>query len=257
MSESHHILDSDTEETAEEFLRRLSAPPRPTAAPPPGTRWPRRGPGSPRHAPVIGGRGARPWVAATSSLLLWGGGQWLNGQRALALLFLSLQGLAIALGYALAVTWGRLVDLGWVFEVDEPALAVGAFGLAAAVPLLWMTGVLQAYARATRGPKPWRYDGPAFGSALASALVPGCGQLMNGQLGKGATFLGLWGLAGYGLGVSLRFPELWGAFDRSFRPLAGTSCTAVQLGMITLLGLVWVVGTYDAFLTARGLAGGR
>lgn len=257
MSEPHHVLDSDTSETAEEFLRRLSAPPRPTAAAPPGARGPERRPASRRSAPVIGGRGARPWVAATSSLLVWGGGQWLNGQRSLAVLFLSLQGLALALGYALAVTWGRLVDLGWVFEVDERALGVGAFGLAASIPLLWMAGVVQAYARATRGPKPWRYEGPAVGPALASALVPGCGQLMNGQLGKGATFLGLWGLSGYGLGVSLRFPELWGAFDRSFRPLAGVSCTAVQLGMIAVLGLVWVVGTYDAFLTARGLADRR
>ena len=250
MDEPPHIIDTDTEETAEEFLQQISGR---SGAAARGSGQGGRAAGPARrdgHVPTQVG-GVRPWVAASASLLVPGAGQLLNGDRALALLFLSLGGLGAAMAYFAANTWKSLVRLGSIFDVAASALSAVLFIAGVLLPLLWMVGVAQAYARATRGSKPWPFAGLTIVPGLASILVPGWGQLLNGQLGKAVTFQVVWILGGYIAGASLLWPEPWAGFDRTARLFAGWPFTVVQVAAVALAGLAWVVAIYDAFLTAR------
>ena len=240
-TEFHHI--TDTEETAEGFLRNLSGEPRPSHRSTP--RRTRR-----RHStmdePV-----SRPWLPASASLLVWGLGQCMNGQVSLGLMFLAFEGLAISVCFFLARTWEIWTGLGRVFSVDELHLQVAAFFAGATVPLLGVSCVLQAHLYASRLARPSAYSGSAAVPCLTSALIPGLGQILNDQIGKAGFFLASWSAGVYVLAISNRWPEFWAGFDRSGWVLQNPPLSAVTAAAILLAGLAWVVAPYDALLTAR------
>jgi hypothetical protein len=271
MSEIHQL--SETNETAEDFLRQMSAGPmsRPAGARAPVSRARaaeaedlapgfgshavplRRGRVRPRprtsEAPA--GTGPAPWAAATASMLIWGGGQWLNGQRQLALLLLSLEGLALAMVYALGATWDAWLRLGWIFFVDASHLRTAAFGVGFLVPVLAVAGVLQAWGHAARFRADAVCHAPWPLAGLASAAVPGWGQLLNGEAGKAGLFLSAWGASAYVLGVAVARPAFWAEFDHSGRVFAGLPVSALLLAAASVAALAALVAAYDAALTAR------
>jgi len=241
MTTIHQI--TDTEETAEGYLRNLSGQPRPSHRPTPYRTTRRR-----REAdlPV-----SRPWLPASASLIVWGVGQWMNGQRALGLMFLALGGLVISIAYFLERTWEIWTQLGRVFLVDELHMQVAAFFAGATVPMLGMACILQAHLYASRLGRPCAYSGSAAVPFLISALVPGLGQILNDQVGKAGFFLASWSAGVYVLAISNRWPEFWAGFDRSGWVLQNPPLSAVTTGALLLAGLAWVVAPYDALLTAR------
>jgi TM2 domain-containing membrane protein YozV len=241
MTQIHQIIDTD--ETAEGFLRDLSGKPRPS--PRASSRRTSRRP-STAGAPV-----SRPWLPASASLLVWGIGQWMNGQRSLAVMFLAFEGLAFSLTYFLAHTWEIWRRLGRVFFVDELHLQVAAFFAGATVPLLGMVCILQAHAYASRLARPCAYSGSAAVPCMTSVLIPGLGQILNDQIGKAGCFLACWSAGIYVLAISIRWPEFWAGFDRSGWVLQSPPLSAVTTGALLLAGLTWVVAPYDALLTAR------
>ena len=86
--------------------------------------------------------------------------------------------------------------------------------------------------------------------ALASAVVPGWGQIVNGHLIKAMVFLSVWLLAGYGLAVATFQPALWALVDPFFESFVGVPLISGALGVGVLLLLTWALGVHDAFVTA-------
>lgn len=196
-------------------------------------------------------RGPRPWLSASASLLVWGAGQWLNRDRSLALLFCLLQALAIAWAWCLSATWDVWVRLGWLFFIDEITLRTAAAVAGLAIPALAILSVAQAYLRAERHPGARPFEGPAALPALASALVPGWGQILNGQIGKTVLFLASWAFGLYVFAASQIQPRMWAWIDPTEIRVAGVRVTAASLAALAVATLGWVLAAYDAALTAR------
>jgi len=196
-------------------------------------------------------RPPRPWLSASASLLLWGGGQWLNRERGLAALFAALEGLAAAWAFCLSAAWDSWAWLGWIFFVDEITLraAVAVAGLA--VPAIAILSISQAYLRAERRPDACALEAPALLSGTASVLVPGWGQLLNGQIAKAILFLGVWAYGAYAVSVSQLQPEMWAWLDPTEIRLGALRLTWGSTVALALAALAWILAPYDAVLTAR------
>ena len=196
--------------------------------------------------------GRRPWLRASASLLVWGAGQWLNGQRALGLLFFLVEVLALSVAWSIRETWSAWVWLADIFFVDELALQTWVAVAGLLVPVVGILCVVQAYLRAERSPGARAYEGPAVLPALASVCIPGWGQIINGQLGKAVLFLSCWTFGLYVVGVSRLQPGMWTRIDPSGSPIAGVHLSTGALVALGLAALGWVLAVYDASLTARG-----
>lgn len=196
-------------------------------------------------------RPPRPWLSATASLAFWGGGQWLNRERGLALLFASLEALTFAWAFCLSSAWESWAWLGWIFFVDETTLraAVAVAGLA--VPAIAILSISQAYLRAERRPDAQGLAAPALLSGAASALVPGWGQLLNGQIAKAILFLGVWAYGAYVLSVSQLQPAMWTWIDPTEIRLGAARLSWGSALALALAALAWILAAYDALLTAR------
>ena len=196
-------------------------------------------------------RPPRPWLSATASLAVWGGGQWVNREPGLALLFASLEGLAVAWAFCLAAAWESWAWLGWIFFVDETTLraAVAVAGLA--VPAVGMLSISQAYLRAERRPDARALAPPPLVSCVASAVVPGWGQLLNGQIAKAILFLGVWAYGVYLVSVSQLQPTMWAWVDPTEVRLGAARLTWGSMIALVLAMFAWVLAAYDAALTAR------
>ena len=215
---------------------RLGAPPAPPELPPavsPGA------PGGPSH-----------WLPASASLWIWGAGQWLNGQRSLALLFFLLEILVVAVWYCLARTWQSWTWLADLFGADDLSLRAGVAVVGLAIPMLAMANIVQAYLVARRRPGARPYSGSPVIPALASAVVPGWGQLVAGRFGKAVLFLASWFLALYVLAVSHLDPRIWSRLDPTGQPIVGAFSLGA-VGVLALAGLGWFLAVYDALAAIR------
>lgn len=190
-------------------------------------------------------------IASSLSVLLCGAGQAYNGQVKLGALFLLIELFAVAAHWSLVRSWSLVQEMAYIFSIHESELLLGV----AIVDLLLVVFVLynvgQAYRHAEARAKPFDGVGIPAVSAIASAAVPGWGQILNGQIGKGIFFLfGL--LAGlYAAGLAFLFPLTAGMFSLALDPLAEGREAMVALGLGFAGGLLWMLSVYDAFLVAR------
>ncbi len=146
-------------------------------------------------------------------------------------------------------TWGSWVWLGEMFSVDAVTLKGVVFLLGLAGLGVGIGGVVQAY---TQGRSLGSaFSGPAFIPGMASALIPGWGQLLNQHPAKATMFLAAWGVSMYVVTASLLHPDLWSQVDASRRSLAGFTLSTSALVAACLVGVTWVLGVYDAFVMSR------
>ncbi len=203
-------------------------------------------------APSRAGRRRRSPAAASSlSLFLWGLGQLYNGDSKLAALFLLCEMLILAFHYFLFMTWDRIRTFAHLFFINEWELMLYASSIDFCVIFFMIYNVAQAYrgAEAHGG----RFDGlhQPFVSGIASLLVPGWGQLLNGQLGKAVFFLFSFFVQVY-LVVLYRLSPFFRILA-DIEPQQFLLNRAIKIGMAVLFvtALSWLVSTYDAFLVAR------
>jgi TM2 domain-containing membrane protein YozV len=205
----------------------------------------------PRSAAVEGKRSSRPAAAATLSMWIWGSGQLLNGDRDLAVLLALWQVQIAALHYLVCMTWGSLTRLGHLFFVSEWEMLLASAALDFWFIFLWLFNVSQAYRSAERrrgvftGLRRW------YVSGLASLLIPGWGQILNGQRIKGLCFLFAYLTQGWVLAFYLLTPLYRLVSDLD--PNQTLLRLATRGGEITLMAtaLLWLVSVYDAVLVAR------
>lgn len=197
-----------------------------------------------------GSGGTSPLAASTMSLFLCGTGQIYNRQGQLGTLMLLTQVLAIALNWAAVQLWPRLVSLAEVFGLNEWQLMMGVVGADALVVLMMLASVHQAFRYADEESGGFTGTGNPVASGLASILVPGWGQLVNGQPGKAIFFLFafLSGVAAVLLTRLTPFLKLLASVDTSH-----TLMPRVTTGVMATVGVaavMWILGVYDAILVA-------
>ncbi len=121
--------------------------------------------------------------AATLSLFFWGLGQIYNKQYQKGILLFLLMVLGASIFYFTLNLWDRLPGANL-------AVFLSLAGLSLLAILVWIYHILEAYCVANRKQSE-EFTGieNAFLAATASALIPGWGQLANGQPKKAAFFL--------------------------------------------------------------------
>ncbi|MGH9749363.1 MAG: hypothetical protein ACRD6R_05525 [Candidatus Polarisedimenticolia bacterium] len=201
---------------------------------------------------------AGPAAASSLSLFVWGLGQFYNGEGKLATLFVLCELLILAFHYFLYMTWEQIRTFAHLFFVSEWELMLYASSIDFCVILFMIYNVAQAYRSAEV--RQGRFTGlgqPAL-SGLASALVPGWGQLLNGQLGKAVFFLFSFLLQVYLLVLFLQSPFMRILADLSLLSPQALLLNKARLAGMTILfcgALLWTLSAYDAIVVARH--GGR
>ncbi len=200
-----------------------------------------------------GGR-SNPAAASSLSLLMWGLGQLYNGDTKLAILFVMCEALILAFHYMLYMTWDRIRNFVHLFFVSEWEMMLYASSIDLCVIFLMIYNVAQAYRTAEAQGGQFHGLRQPLLAGVASLLVPGWGQLLNGQLGKAMFFLFAFMLQMYVLAVYLLSPfyrivsEL-DILDPKQMLLNNSIRAGVAIVNATLL--LWLLSAYDAVVVAR------
>jgi hypothetical protein len=179
----------------------------------------------------------------TLSLVLPGMGQMLRGEFALGLFFLTSLGFVGAFGWALIDSLERVTETLRVLGYPGAAVAWALCVTAGAGVLLHLANILSA------SPDAGPLSPHPILAGLASAFVPGWGQILNGAHRRACLFvLGAWLVAAtWVLAAPIVHERL--AEVRLFIPdeVLAFCSPAVRF---TAPAVIWTLGVYDAVATA-------
>src|SRR5207245_10021272 len=183
--------------------------------------------------------------------LVWGIRQFYNGDSKLATLFLLCEIQVVAFHYLLMRTWGQILTFAHTFVVSAWELVLYASSIDFCLIFFMIYNVAQAYRGAeARGGSFTGLHRP-LGGGVASMLIPGLGQILNGQLGKGIVFLFSFLLQIYMLSLYLVSPFYRVVADLDPQQLLLRKAIWVGMGVLFLTALSWLVSIYDAFVVAQ------
>lgn len=178
------------------------------------------------------------------SLFVPGAGQLARGSWAMGLLYLSTLGWILALGWAVLATMDRLPPTLEALGLPRQA---GVWTLAlcyAGVSLLHVVSVLAPGAGAEQ-----RRTMPPWLVGTASFLVPGWGQLLNGDRKRAAVFVtGLWCAGALWLLASPAMAALLARHELVLPEWIGPWTTPVA--RFSLPVVLWTLAVYDAAVSA-------
>ena len=176
------------------------------------------------------------------SLFLPGSGRLLRGQPALGLFFICSLGFLVTLGWAVLTTIDRLSG---TLEVLGYARAASVWALA----VIYVAAAALHVANLLGGERTAGRPHPAV-AGIASVLVPGWGQVLNGDRIRAAVFVGmLWvGAAAWILAA----PQTAALFEslRLYMP-DGIALLASPAVRWTVPPVVWALAIYDAVSSAN------
>jgi hypothetical protein len=195
--------------------------------------------------------GKSPAAASTLSLFVCGLGQLYNGDGKLATLFFMGEMFILAFHHFLFMTWDRIRTFAHLFFVSEWELMLYASSIDFCVIFFVIYNVAQAYRSAEA--KGGRFGGlhSPFMSGLTSLLIPGWGQLLNGQLGKAVFFLFAFLLQGYLIALYLMSPLYRILVNIEPQKVLLDKAIKVGMGILFVTALSWLLSIYDAFVVAR------
>jgi len=203
---------------------------------------PRPGPREVRRRPSAVGAVGTGWpgreLGQSLSVVLPGSGQIVRGDVSLGLFYMASLGFLAALGWALVESVDRLA--GSLALLGFPAAAVvwALCALFVAAAVLYLGCVLDA------GSGVWSNRNPVV-PAIASLLVPGWGQIINGDRLRAVLFLGMLWLVGAGwILVSPPATDLMAEL-RLYLPTWATLLTTPAVRW-TVPAIVWTLAVYDA-----------
>jgi TM2 domain-containing membrane protein YozV len=190
-------------------------------------------------------------AAGTLSLLGWGLGQFYNGDRRTGTFFLMCELQVVAFHYLLYMTWDRILSFSHTFFISEWEMMLYASSVDFCLIFFMIYNVVHAYrgAEAHSG----RFTGlhQPFVSGLASLLIPGWGQILNGQIKKAVFFLFAFLMQAYVLALYLASPFYRIVAGMDTRQMLLGKATQLGMGVLFLTALSWILSTYDAVLVAR------
>jgi len=207
-----------------------------------------------RSAPTAGAHGGLPRLGASCSMLLSGCGHLIHHRWKTGVFYLAVFAGALATPFLLGLAWPRLETLAARQGLGAGDLLVGLLLLDVFFIAAWLSSVSSAYAigRAYRGDVVDEAASP-LAAAAASVLVPGWGQIVNGQIGKALVFLAVVYAGALG---GLAWLALPGPIARlSTGMLGGVSSTlpvlVVTVALAVIGSVTWALSVYDAALVAR------
>ncbi len=202
-----------------------------------------------RYAPRTGSW--QPVVAASLSFFVCGAGQALNGQRQLGALFFTIELLVAAIHWSVAAMWEFLLEMAYIFEVTEQQMVTALAVMDGLFLLFVLANIWQAWRAATVMSGGVGGIGSPAISALASALLPGLGQLCNAQVGKALFFF--FCIHGSALGSASLFVDPFATWYREVNLIGRINDLGAQAvaGVVFLAGILWVMAVYDALAVAR------
>jgi hypothetical protein len=201
---------------------------------------------------AYGSRGGfRAPLASSLSMFLCGAGQVANGQWKLGVLLFLTEVLALVGHWSVLKAWPFFRDLAHIFAVSEEelflALAAGDFLLV----FFLLYNIAQAYHQGEARAGEFQGIGIPLLSGLASLLVPGWGQLLNAQLGKGLFFL-FCVLAQIYVIALLVLTSFFRLFPQiGLESLLRTRGEVVELSLFFFASMIWILSVYDAYLVGR------
>ena len=204
----------------------------------------------PRRA--VSGSGPHPAAAGSLSLFVWGLGQLYNRDFRMATLFLLCELQVFAFHYLLYMTWDRLRDFASILLFwEEWELLLYASSIDFCIIFFLLYNVAHAYLRAEAYGRGFTGLHMPIVSGAASILVPGWGQMLNGQLKKASLFLFAFLLQAYCLILYFHSPlyRVLAAMDPQQLLMART--TWIGMGVLFVTALSWLISVYDAVLVAR------
>lgn len=208
-------------------------------------RKPKRAPGSSSFQ----GSG-HPRLAATFSMWLSGTGHFLHREWKLGTLYFLALSFILSFHYFLHHGWSQMRSLVGRIGLGEADLFIGVILVDLYLLLVLLSGIHSAYriGRAYAGEEEEPSPNPIL-AATASVLIPGWGQIINGQIRKAMFFLFFFFtlILGLGLFYSLKDPVsrlVLGGGDPLQTLLVGFSLAGYGI-------VVWSLSIYDAVLVAR------
>ncbi|MCI0567967.1 MAG: hypothetical protein L0Z52_07230 [Acidobacteria bacterium] len=197
-----------------------------------------------------GARGNAP-LASSLSLFICGAGQVANGQWKLGVLLFLTEVLALVGHWSVLKAWPFFRGIAHIFAVSEEelflALAAGDFLLV----FFLLYNIAQAYHQGEASTGEFQGIGVPMISGLASLLVPGWGQILNAQLGKGLFFL-FCVLAEIYVVALLVLTSFFQLFPQvGLESLIRTRGEVVQLILFFFASMIWILSVYDAYLVGR------
>jgi TM2 domain-containing membrane protein YozV len=191
--------------------------------------------------------GKNPAIAATLSLFIWGTGQFYNRKWKWGLLFILMMVNFYGISALVIVYWNILAPYLETFHITPSNALMGTEAFWLMGLIFWVSNVLHAYYGAEKNrTKPFEGINHPFLVSLCSFLIPGWGQLLNGQPKKAFFFLiiAAAGFAAVTAPVSIFFiwPLLAAIDDR----IAAEWMVVAAVVIFPLVLLMWLVGLYDA-----------
>ena len=197
-----------------------------------------------------GGRFSAP-IASTFSMFVCGAGQMVNGQWRLGWLLFLTEVFAVAAHWCLIRAWPFFRDVAHIYAVSEEELFLGLAATDFLLLFFLLYNIAQAYHQGEARSGGFDGIGVSVVSALASAVVPGWGQLLNGQVGKGLFFL-FCALAEIYAVTLLVLTSFFRLFPRlGMEKLVESRGEILGLTFFFFGTMIWVLSVYDAFLVGR------
>lgn len=195
--------------------------------------------------PIIDGK--NPGMAASLSFLIWGGGQFYNRQRKLGIFFILLMFNFYLVLSQILLSWTAITaNLKAIhISLSDLFLVVGIFYASGVI--FWVFNILQAYHRADKiCTDPFQGIKNPFPVIFCSLLVPGWGQLLNGQFKKGLSFF-IFSMIGFiTIPIFFLFPLFWSALETPADRLFWENTLLMALMVVPFLFLAWLFAVYDA-----------
>jgi len=193
----------------------------------------------------------RPLAAATLSMFICGLGQIYNRQAQLGVLYFLTEILFLAGHWALIRTWPMMRDIAVAVGLTEAGFLLSVAAIDAIMVVFLLLNVWQAYRQAEVN------DGGFFGgfdspllSGAASLLLPGWGQLINGQLSKALFFLSTTLITAHVVCFAMLTPVLGLIIERGLGTVSPHRLTAGVMALVIGGAIMWILSVYDAVVVA-------
>ncbi len=188
-----------------------------------------------------------PAKACSLSLLYWGGGQLYNDQIGKGAVLLIMMVLLLVFAVLGATNFEELLKFLHESKISLSDAFLYLEGALFLVILIWIFSAGDAYHHARRSWKtPFRGVSSKVTPVLASLVLPGWGQFLNGQQIKGSIYSGLSVVGIFSvLSVVLTF-LVWPLLDASDARFLAEGIFSVCVVVIPFYILFWLFSAYDA-----------
>lgn len=191
--------------------------------------------------------GKNPAIAATLSLLIWGTGQFYNREWKWGFLFFLLMVNFYGIPVLVIVAWNILAPYLETFHVTRSNALMGTEAFWLTGLIFWIFNVLHAYYGAhKKRTKPFEGINHPVLVSVCSFLIPGWGQLLNGQPKKAVFFLIFAGAGFAAVTAPVSIYFIWPMLATIDDRIAAEWMIVAAVVIFPLVLLVWLVGLYDA-----------